>query len=217
MSKDKVVLCRLCGLVTTEEQTKDWMTGRDETTGEIHTWICTSCYKVTSREGDQIGFDFGAKEIVHDAPLLGNFRRVKPLSEIERFRPMASINEEFWEFEFATLRHLNNKPHMLSYSIKNSDFHELKIKIIWDKNTVESISFTGNVPSKNQFLTIHQQQRLRDMGLVETAERNSKWQIALSYPENQNANVARIISHVLQFGFLIQSHKTNGISVTVDA
>ncbi len=54
------------------------------------------------------------------------------------------------------------------------------------------------------------------MGLKETGSSDTDWFISIGAKETGVVNVARIITHILQFGYLFQIHKLASLTPMMD-
>ena len=207
--------CKHCGRGVAAEGLSGWVVSA--TMDNAKDAICPECLLIHGAAVGSIQLS-GEMSPVFElaAPLTGRFKPVKNEEQIKHFRDAGSLGDSWWELEMQNLDSLNYKYPLLKVTIKNRDFQELWIGLDRENGEVVSLRVSGDRPSKNQFMTVHQQFRLRSMGLTESTSKNTDWKIELSPAERSNENVARIMSHILQFGLFVQPHKNFGMTAIVD-
>jgi len=207
--------CKHCGRKVDITNYAGWVV--DPNSDNPKDGICPECFEKFGAKAGSIQLSGESQDVIDQAaPMSGNFKPVKTLTEIEHFRTAGYFGDSWWELENDNLENLVYEYPLLKLTIKNRDYEELWIKLDRENGEVVAVTVSGDRPSKNQLLTVYQQYRLRKMGLFEVGAKNTDWRVELSAPERANENVARIMSHILQFGLFIQPHKNIGLTATID-
>ena len=206
--------CRHCG-ETYNPKVAGWIVELEN--GNPTGYQCPPCSEKHGVKPGSFRLDaIGEASFLFDAPVKGNFKPVKTLKEIEEFRSAGALGFSWWELEDQIVEFFTYPYPTLKMTINNRSFKELGVSFRWENDQVVELQFSGDRPSKGQEFTIHQKYRLKAMGLTESAEKNSNWSISLSATEREPINVARVVSHILQFGLFVEPHKNGGIGTTVD-
>ena len=152
----------------------------------------------------------------YEAPKAGNFRPVKDLPETNELRDCGEFGSSWWDLEFDIFEILRNGYKMIKLGVQTGEFDEIWIKYEWSGNQIRSLSVIGDRPKKSFEYSVYQRARMQKMGLRENGEINKDWSLELTSTEMEFKNIARITSHILQFGLLLQQHKIHGLTPIID-
>jgi|688.fasta_scaffold169800_2 hypothetical protein len=178
--------------------------------------ICPKCFASQGATAGWIILDALQASPERGAPILGSFKPAKSFEEILRFRSAGYFGEQWWSLE-DELGGLFSSKHLLAeLRIKTSQFPKLSFDFDFEGKFVTTIRCTGDRPKLAQLLSIHQKNRLNSMGLKETGSSDTDWFISIGAKETSVVNVARIITHILQFGYLFQIHKLASLTPMMD-
>jgi hypothetical protein len=178
--------------------------------------ICPKCFASKGATAGWIILDALQSSPERAAPLLGSFKPAKSFEDISRFRSAGDFGEQWWSLEHDLIG-LFLSEHLLSeLRIKTSQFPRLSFDFEFEGKFVSAIRCTGDRPRLGQLLSIHQKHRLNSMGLKETGSSDTDWWISIGAKESNATNVARISTHILQFGYLFQIHKLSGLTPMMD-
>jgi hypothetical protein len=207
--------CKHCGKHVEGNKLTGWVVDpRSENPAD---GICEPCFEIHGAKAGSIQLTGDLKPALDKGlPLAGSFRSSKTLAEVEHFRTAGEFGSSWWEMENDCFELLSDEYPLLKLSISNRDYKELWIKIEREDGVITALTLAGDRPNKGQELTIHQRYRLSTMGFSEIGMKNKDWRIELGVAERTNENVARIMSHVLQFGLFLQPHKNSSINATID-
>lgn len=211
----KDFVCKHCSVALENDQVKDWVIEFDGK--RVTAATCPNCFEIYGAPKGSIQLEaLNGPSFEHDAPLAGAFKPVKSVSDIKRFRDCGQIGEAWLELEYEVFDILAQGYPLAKFGLNVHGIPELWIKLEWNGSMVTAISVSGDLPRRGYFLTVYQKARLRKMGLKEDGTTNKVWTFQPSKAEVTKENLPRIISHILQFGFLIETYKISGISPTVD-
>jgi hypothetical protein len=214
MNKQKSLVCGECGRNTLFEEAIGWRAVI--TDNRITELFCTSCAEPVASSKKLVDLKFS--EYKPQLPLRGKFKPVKSEKEFAKIRSVYMNSEGWSEFETQIGFLLTSTSQKLQkIEVEN---HQLIpgvfIWIGWSQDTVQRLTFAGNTPSLGLELDIYQTHRLGEMGLTESGSTDKVWTLELSNAERNPANMARVICHVLEFGYFIKHHKIFSMNVTVD-
>jgi hypothetical protein len=178
--------------------------------------ICPQCFASRGATVGWIILDALKTAPERAAPVLGNFKPVKSYTEILRFRSAGDFGEQWWELEHQLVRLFSSKHLLSELRVKTSQFPKLSFDFEFEGKAVTSIRCTGDRPKQGQYLSIHQKHRLRSIGLTETGSTDTDWLLSIGKKEDNVENVARMITHILQFGYLFQIHKLANLIPMMD-
>jgi hypothetical protein len=215
---DDLAICRFCGRIApTSDIPGKWMF-RAGSDGGYEVTICPDCYKVKKIGADgQVELEFNYGNLQRDIPFANSFRPVKTKNQLLEARSDDSPNKYWWEAEQVMISLLIDlKTPLFELRFRVSGYERLSIDIERKDENVSGLSFTGDIPAKKQYLNIYQKARLRKMGLIEVGDAQTKWHLSLTGLEAAPPNVARIASHVLQFGWLLNINDASDMTPYVD-
>lgn len=151
-------------------------------------------------------------------PLTGSYKPQKTTEEILQFRA-GTVSGKLWsEFE-SQIQILVDYygPKMLEIGLGSRTYKGYHIDLIWRENQLVALAFPGNHKKTQPSLNIYQMHRLTKMGLNTAGTDLSVFPIELTSKERSSENVARIISHTLEFGYLFDPTRLNAITPFLDA
>ena len=210
------LVCKHCGRKVAGLETEDWVV--EHTSGRFSAAICPTCFpKFGAQEDAQILRKMNSEPIFsYEAPKAGNFRPVKDLPETNELRDCGEFGSSWWDLEFDIFEILRNGYKMIKLGVQTGEFDEIWIKYEWSGNQIRSLSVIGDRPKKSFEYSVYQRARMQKMGLRENGEINKDWSLELTSTEMEFKNIARITSHILQFGLLLQQHKIHGLTPIID-
>ena len=217
------IKCRYCGKETTPSNWVGWIL--EHQNGKTLTgFVCPKCVLTHGTHVGAIQIEKNSEEgdaLAPAAPIKGNFKPVKTLAEIQASRPEDSPNYIWFENELDYYQQLRHQYPLFKIQLKGRGWQKLWLSFNWENGRVTSISCVGDLVGKKdgsgrQELDIYQRNRLTMMGLTESGEKDTVWSVTLSDKEQGLDNVARIATHILQYGLLIEAHKITDEILTVD-
>ena len=186
--------------------------------GSFDSTICPDCYSLKKVGDDgQVQIDIQYGNLQKELPLSQGFHPVKTKSELLENRTDGTPNGDWWEAEKAMIAMLVNLQQPL-FELRFSvlGYERLAVEFERENGDVTGLSVTGDIPKKNQHLTIYQKARLRRMGFSESGESETTWRLRLRDLEASPANVARITTHIVQFGLLLDINDASAMTPYVD-
>lgn len=214
MNAEKIVICSTCGQ---EENFKNVIGWRAELSdNKITDLYCLDCSAQAAKSNKLVDFKFSELQV--KLPMRGKFRPVKSEHEFEKVRGTYMNTEGWTEFESQIGFLLTSQKQKLErIEVENHyGLEGFNISFVWTDSKVRGISFPGDSISSGLELDIYQEHRLREMGLTEFGDQQKTWQIQLEDPENNPVNLARIVCHVLEFGYFMKHHKIYSMNMTVN-
>lgn len=150
-------------------------------------------------------------------PLTGSFKPQKTIGEILELRA-GTVSGKLWsEFESQIQILIDYYgPKMLEIGLGSRTYKGYHIDLIWSENQLASLAFPGKHKKTQPPLNIYQMHRLEKMGLDMAGTDSSLFFIELTPKERSPENVARIISHTLEFGYLFDPTRLNAITPFLD-
>jgi hypothetical protein len=216
---EPIALCRFCGRFASDvaEVKNKWMHSSNPD-GSFDTTICPDCYSLKKVGDDgQVQIDIKYGNLQKELPLMGSFRPVKTKTQLIENRADATPNQDWWEAEkamIAMLVNLQQPLFELRFSVLGYD--RLSIEFHRENGELSGLTVTGDIPKKGQFLTVYQKARLRRMGFAEMGDTETSWKLSLRNLETSPANVARVTTHVVQFGLLLDINDASAMTPYVD-
>jgi hypothetical protein len=200
-----VIKCQTCTNTTSITNLDSWGAVINGTLFEE--LYCPKCAETQPRSKGVVILGGGKMFAFDEPPMKGNFKPVKSAREIKRFRNDGT-DTQYWTNMETTYREIlsDTEARASAAPFYNREFAELEVEFIWSGDSIRSLSFTGDRPDAGQWLNIYQQARLGRMGLKEVGTLKTNWILDLTEPESNPENIVRIMSHVLQFGYLLQPH-----------
>ena len=151
------------------------------------------------------------------APIMGTFKACKSPAEILELRSK-SYDSPFWvglEEDLVQILHeLEDK--FLRFSLSSRTFRGYKFVFQWEQGQIIGLTFPGSASTTKPPMNIYQVHRLSEMGLTGTGENPKEWALQLSGEEASYENVVRILSHVLEFGYMIDVSRIDAITPILD-
>jgi len=180
---------------------------RNPDTDEITATLCKNCFRNISRVYN-----------MHTAlPTSGALKPILTQREFEENRAN-SFTAKFWvQFETDLLASLVQwEGKLMTFSLSSRTYSGYKVHFSWNGGRITSLSFPGNTKKVKPPINIYQIHRLRKLGLIGAEDNPREWSLALTPAEQQLENIARIVSHVLEFGFLIDPSRISGLTPIID-
>lgn len=208
--------CEFCDKVPSLEALEGWY-GRVGDDGVVVSFVCADCYdpvKVPGHFLADMGLD---SSLGAGVPLRGNFQPVKSDAEIIHARTDA-IYGPFWlDIEDQAEKALADyQEKVLRFSVSSYFYKGIQITPHWSEGRITLLEVSGTNASNKLQLNIYQTHRLTQMGFVVGGDRVQTWKLTLQPAESDFANIARVISHVLEFGYMIRPARFSGFTITMD-
>lgn len=211
----KDFICKHCNRTLTDDSTKDWVI--ELTNRKMSAAICPDCFTIHGAPAGSIQLEeLNGPSFEHEAPIEGAFKPVKSTEETKRLRDCGQLGEAWYELEFDLFEVLAKGYPLLKVNLSVHEIPDLWIKLEWSGSTLVSIEASGDLPRRNYLLTIYQKARLAAMGLVEQGTTNKVWSFTPTNVETTKENIPRIISHILQFGLLVESNRIYAMTPILD-
>jgi hypothetical protein len=105
---------------------------------------------------------------------------------------------------------------MLEIGLGSRTYKGYHVDLIWSNNKLVSLAFPGKHKKTHPPLNIYQMHRRERMGLDTAGTDPTLFFIELTPKERSPENVARIISHTLEFGYLLDPTRLNAITPFLD-
>ena len=208
----QIIKCDACGGTAPASDLGTW--GVVVKNQKFEKLFCPTCTPMQPSSTGVVKLNGGF--VFDQPPIKANFHPVKTADEIRHFRQLKLDDAHWSELEIEVRGAFQeNSVRLNKLTVHNGDFKDLWVKFVWSEERLMGLEFAGDVPRLAQDLDIYQKHRLRLMGLVESSNKNRIWSISLTPAETSGDNVGRIISHVLQFGYFLKSHKTQGFVPTL--
>lgn len=206
--------CKHCGKTVEGINTAGWVVELDQ--GKWDGAVCPECYDIHgAKEGSQV-LGVPQARFLFEEPKKGNFKPVKSRKEITALRDCGQHGSTWWDLELSMFEILDEGHKCIKLNVQTGEYDEVWLEYVWEDNRISAINVSGDRPKRNFELNIYQKTRLFNMGLTEHGSVNKDWTIALSPSESEFVNIARVTSHILQFGWLLQSHKVFGLGPIID-
>lgn len=208
--------CEFCDAVPSMDSITGWY-GRLDENNSVVSFVCGNCYDSEKVPGRFVT-DMKMKAALEIAPpLRGNFRPVKSDEEIIHART-ESIYGPFWlDIEEQAFEALSDHGSLvLNLSVSSRFYNGITITPKWDEGVCVGLQVSGDNPAKKLQLDIYQAHRLGQMGYVVEGDRIQTWSLELSQQERTPANIARIVSHTLEFAYMLKPPRIGGFTVTLD-
>lgn len=214
MTAEMLVYCAKCNKEGVFEKLVGWAV--EMKNNQATAFFCSDCKEGLDVNPESIELKFVPFET--KLPILGNFKPVKSKKEFESVRGTYMNTEHWSEFEDQIGQAIaSKKPVLERIHVENhQDIPALYIYIVRDSERVVQIDFAGDTPGKGLDLDIYQKHRLAEMGLTVSGEKDKTWSLIVSEPEAEPTNLARVISHVLEFGYFVKHHKIISLNMTVN-
>lgn len=212
----KRVICSLCITEATISTINEFF-GHIGPDGMVDSFYCPNCYENVKHTGEFKTNLFARYFQVPDAPLSGNFRPVKTKDEIVYSRTDAFFGPYWLDLEQNMLQDLNQLgPKLLRYTFPGPHFKGISISPIWEKDEVVGLEVAGDTPSKKLQLSVHQTHRIKQMGFHREGTTDQLWEIAFQPEERVPNNVARVITHLMEYGYMMRANRITDVSTIVD-
>jgi hypothetical protein len=208
--------CESCGLLPTLESVFNWF-ARVGNYGRLEAFFCPACYETYSPKGEFItGIRFNVA-MSPGAPEIGAFRPVKSSAEIMYGRTEAFYGEFWLDLENQLLETFNEfGSKFLNVTITSHFYKGLKVGVNWSGDRVAGLTVFGTNAKRKLQLDIYQTYRLQQMGLIEFGEKEKTWEISFEPKEQTTENVVRVISHILEYGYMVNPARSIGLSPQLD-
>ena len=178
--------------------------------------VCMTCHEAgdVSNIAELSG---GKYNYTCQPPIIGDFRPCKSSEEIMTLRTK-SYNSPFWvsleEDLFGFLNEFGDK--FLRLSLSSRTFKGYKFEFVWEQGKIVSIAFPGNSSKTQPPMSVYQVHRLRQMGLTGEGENPKQWMLRVSGAEASFENIVRVLTHILEFGYMIDVSRIDAVTPTLD-
>jgi hypothetical protein len=178
--------------------------------------ICMPCYEAEDYSNIP---GMGPARLPYEtaAPLSGAFKPCKDPREILELR-QKSYFAPFWigleDDMFQMLHEWGEK--LLRFSLSSRTYKGYKIVFNWQNGVITGLTFPGSSSATKPPMSVYQVHRLRGMGLQGQGYNPKEWSIDLPGTEASFENVMRVISHVLEFGYMIDVSRVDAITPILD-
>ena len=215
-NESKRVICNLCNTEATVTTINSFY-GHLGSDGIVDAFYCPTCYEQVKNSGEFKTKLFSRYFQDPDAPLVGNFKPVKSQEELVYLRTEAFFGPFWLDLEQSMLQSMNELgPKLLRFTFPGPHFKGIAISPIWSDKEIVGIEAAGDTPSKKLQLSVHQTYRLQSMGFLREGANEQIWRIDLSPDEREPSNVARVITHLMEFGYMMRANKISDITTIVD-
>ncbi len=202
MTDSPSVSCSSCGTTARfEDGLLGWMASvKESTQTEI---FCSEC----APQGDALTPMAGSKvlrEGIPNAPISGVFQPIRSGLDLESFVETIPFGSRWAELELALtleIQALQEPPTLISFPTHY--WPGLEFRIDWRPNQVAHISCPTHDSARENVFNIYQNERMKRMGFKLEYEL-SRASITLSAEESRHANLARVITHTLLFGYFLE-------------
>ena len=206
--------CTNCGvLIATGEEVG--LVGRTTNPEDMHV-VCMTCHEAQDYSNIP-GLNAQTVAYKTAAPMRGAFKPCKSATEILELKSR-SYNTPFWvrlEQDLVQMLHeLGDK--FLRFSLSSRTFEGYKFVFQWEQNQIIGLTFPGSTSTTKPPMNVYQVHRLKVMGLTGLGENPKDWTLQLSGQEASFENVVRILSHVLEFGYMIDVSRIDAITPILD-
>jgi hypothetical protein len=208
--------CESCGLVPDHQSVFNWF-ARVGKNRNLEAFFCPTCYETYSPKGQFItGIRFNAS-MQPGAPEIGAFRPVKSSAEIMYGRTDAFYGPFWLDLENQLLETFNEfGSKFMNFTISSHFYKGMKVGLRWSGDKVAGLTVFGTNSKRKLQLDIYQTYRLQQMGLIEFGEKEKTWEISFEPEEQTTENVVRVISHILEYGYMVKPARSIGISPQLD-
>lgn len=212
----KRVICKTCGTEATTT-TINAFYGHIGSDGMVDSFYCPTCYELVKNSGLFKTNLFSRYFQDPDAPIVGNFKPVKTREELVFYRTDAFFGPFWLDLEqtmMQTMNELGSK--LLRFTFPGPLFKGIAITPVWINEEIVGLVAAGDTPSKKLQLTVHQTYRIQQMGFQREGTTDQLWKIDLLPEERVPNNVARVITHLMEFGYMMRANKITDITPIVD-
>lgn len=174
--------------------------------------VCINCHD--AQDYSNIAqFARASSKLELSGPLVGKFKPCKTNEEIIDER-QKSFYREYWNrMEKDVLDMLVGwQDRFLRIVLSSRTYKGYRIVFHWSDGALVGLEFPGNTSAVKPPMTVYQVHRLRAMGLEGEGLNPPTWTLALEGPEADLENVVRVISHVLDYGYLIDAARVDAIT-----
>ena len=182
---------------------------------EMHV-VCMSCHAANDFSNIP-ELKASSFQYTPEAPLRGQFKPCKTPEQIMDLRNK-SYNAKFWvgleEDLFSLLQEYGEK--FIRFSISSRTFKGYKFVFHWEQGKLEGMSFPGNSSTTKPPMNVYQVHRLKQMGLEGQGDNPREWELRVSGDEASHANIVRILTHVLEFGYMIDVSRIDALTPILD-
>lgn len=178
--------------------------------------VCKICHEsgdvsnIAELNGGQYGY-------TSKPPIVGVFKPCKSSEEILDIRKN-SYGAKFWvsleEDLFALLNEYGDK--FLRFSLSSRTFKGYRIEFLWEQGNLVGLTLPGNTSKTQPPMSVYQVHRLRQMGIEGEGSNPKVWTLRVSGSEASYENIARILTHVLEFGYMIDASRIDAVTPTLD-
>lgn len=212
----KRVICKSCNTEATVSTINSFF-GHLGSDGIVDAFYCPACYELVKNSGEFRTKLFSRYFQDPDAALVGNFKPVKSKEELIYFRTEAFFGPFWLDLEQSMLQTMNELgPKLLRFTFPGPLFKGIAISPVWSDKEIVGIEAAGDTPSKKLQLSVHQIYRLQKMGFHCEGSNEQIWKIDLLPEEREPSNVARVITHLMEFGYMMRANQITDISPIVD-
>lgn len=207
--------CDGCGKTIDEATIQNWFARIKDF--QVAGLLCEECFDPASIPGRFIAVRDLNRPLEPKPPVTGKFKTVKTDEEVHHARTQAFYSDFWRQLEqdfYAELQRFTST--ILHFTFSGPDYKGIMFTPVWEGDSIVGLDVAGDTPSKKFQLNIYQTHRLKQMGFVVSGERDKVWSIELEPQERDFANVARIITHVMEFGYMMRPQKIAGFTPVLD-
>lgn len=211
---DQVLLCANCKAVI-EIGEDVGLVGKSNIPEEMHI-VCLKCHEAQDfpniPELARASTRFELK-----GPLFGRFRPCKANDVIIEERQKSFEKPRWDQLERDTLDMLHEWGNRFNgLTLSGRTYRGYDISFEWSDQKIVALGFPGNSTKLFPPMDIYRVHRLRGMGLEGSGVNPTHWTIALDGPEAAFENIARIISHVLCYGYMLDFSRIDEITPNLE-
>ena len=209
-----VTFCTMCDS-TMNVGDKAYMVGSGTDVSKMAI-ICTSCNK-KGNHSTISGTILPPGNATTVSPITGSFKPQKKIEQIIELRE-GTVSGKLWSDFESQIQVLIAAygPNMPEIGLGSRTYKGYKVGLNWNSNQLVSLAFPGKHKNTQPPLNIYQMHRLEKMGFVAVGTELPRFVIELTTKERSSENVARVISHTLEFGYLFDPTRLNAITPTID-
>lgn len=212
----KRVICITCGTEVTVLTINSFY-GHIGSDGMVDSFYCPTCYEKVKHTGEFRNNLFARYFQTPDAPLTGNFKPVKSKEELVFARTDAFFGPFWLDLEQTILQSFTETgPRLLRFTFPGPHFKGIAISPIWENDEIVGLETAGDTPSKNLQLSVHQTYRITQMGFHRESVTDQVWRIAFLPEERLPNNVARVITHLMEYGYMMRPNRITDITPIID-
>lgn len=208
------IRCKNCGAEISVGEDVG-LVGYGDNPEEMHI-VCMICHEAgdVSNIAELNG---GKSNYSSQPPIIGQFQPCKSAEQISELRTK-SYYARFWVSLEEDLLGLLNEygDKFLRFSLSSRTFKGYRFEFVWEQGKIVRLTFPGHTSKTQPPMSIYQVHRLRQMGLMGEGENPREWKLKVSGAESSFENIVRILTHILEFGYMIDVSRIDAVTPTVD-